>query len=367
MIGGLEHFLARRRPPPTVPSMEGALRPNQALDEARLLAWVAAPDNLAWQDHHLLLSSGNEIQIVGDVNGGEVVPEPILSFDQPVSALASGVDGALAVGLGRAGVCIVGGAHDGARVTELAGRPLICPTALAFLEPEVLLLCQGSAHHPPEDWQRDLLGARTTGSVWRVELGSGRAQCLGENLGFPNGILLLDGGARIAVSESSRHRLLAFETGRQAAPTVLLDDLPGYPGRLGPAAGEGAWLAVFAPRSELVELVLREDAFRNWMMREIEPAFWIAPSLRSGHFAEAPMRGRAAKALGLFDPTVPVRSYGLAVRLDRNFTPVASLHSQADGKRHGVTSCLEMAGALLIACKGDDVLIAADTAGEGEG
>ena len=38
----------------------------------------------------------------------------------------------------------------------------------------------------------------------------------------------------------------------------------------------------------------------------------------------------------------------------------------ADGKRHGVTSCLESRGELIVACKGDNALVSADLAQERE-
>ena len=322
-----------------------------ALDKARLLARAPAPDNLAWQDDHLLFSSGREILVISDVRDGEAHPEPILRFDDCVSALASASDGGLAVGLGRGGIAIVGGAHDGITLTMLGGQPLVCPTALCFAGPDILYLCQGSARHGPEAWQRDLLEGRGSGTIWRIELRSGAADCLGEGLGYPNGILLLDGGRRLAIAESWRHRLLALETARHAAPRILLDGLPDYPGRLCPAGGSGAWLAVFAPSSRQVEAVLRERAFRQWMMRAIAPGFWIAPSLRPGRRSRKP---------GGMAGWVPRRSHGLALRLDADFAPVAALHGRADGRRHGITSCLEIDGELLVACRGDDGLIAAE-------
>jgi len=112
--------------------------------------------------------------------------------------------------------------------------------------------------------------------------------------------------------------------------------------------------------------VLREDRYRHWMMQTIEPAHWIAPSLRAGLSYKEPMQGGAVKTLGIFKPWAPSRSYGLAVKLDRDFTPTTSLHSRADGKRHGVTSCLENRGELIVACKGNNVLVSADLARERE-
>jgi hypothetical protein len=144
--------------------------------------------------------------------------------------------------------------------------------------------------------------------VWRISLNSGAAVCVASDLAYPSGLLLHDG--RIAVSEAGRHRLLDFPTLERQAPRILLDDLPGCPGRLSLAPGGGAWVAVFAPR---------------------------APS-------------------GLI---------GLALRLDRDFTPTRSLHGRADGKCHGVSSCLEVRGELIVTCKGGNVVVSADLTGEG--
>jgi hypothetical protein len=364
MIGGLAQLLPWLRPAATVPSMDGALRPNQALDDAVLLAEGTAPDNLVWQDDHLLFTSGKRVLLLDSLHQEGAEPEEILHFDSEITALAAALDGSLAVGLGASGIAIVGGAHDGKTITSLGGKRLIAPTALTFSDPETLFVCLGSDLHPAVDWQRDLLERRTAGSVWRVPLGGGAAVCLATQLAYPNGILLH--GTRIAVSEAWRHRLLDFPAQERAAPRVLLDDLPGYPGRLSPTPDGGAWLAVFAPRSQLVEFVLREDRYRHWMMQTIEPAHWIAPSLRAGISYKEPAQGGAVKTLGIFKPWAPSRSYGLAVRLDRDFIPTTSLHSRADGKRHGVTSCLEIRGELIAACKGDNALVSADLSHDGE-
>lgn len=359
MIGALAQMLPWLRPAATVPSMDGALRPNQELDRATLLAECPGPDNLLWQDDHLLFTSGRRVLLLDSLHDGTAEPEEILHFDSDITALAAAKDGSLAVGLGASGIAIVGGAYDGTTIASLGGRKLIAPTALCFADPATLFVCVGSELHTPADWQRDLLERRTAGSLWRVALDGAAPVCLASNLAFPSG-LLLHGGGRIAVAEAWRHRVLDFPIHERAAPRILLDDLPGYPGRLSPSSDGGAWLSVFAPRSQLVEFVLREDRYRHWMMETIEPAHWIAPTLRAGISYKEPMQGGAVKTLGIFKPWAPSRSYGLAVRLDRDFIPTASLHSRADGRRHGVTSCLENRGELIVACRGDNALVSAD-------
>lgn len=309
MIHLLAHILPWVRPTAALPAMEGVLRPNQALDQARLLAEYPSPDNLVWQDDHLLFTSGNRILLVDSLHDGIREPEEILRFDTDITAMAAAGDGSLAVGLGAAGVSIVGGRHDGRAIASLGGNRLICPTALCFADPDTLFVCIGSGTHAPDEWQQDLLVRRASGSLWRVRLDGSDSVCLATQLAFPAG-LLLRGDRRIAVAEAGRYRVLEFPSTERNAPRILLDELPGCPGRMAPASDGGAWLAVFA--------------------------------------------------IGLSKTRALSHSYGLAIRLDQDFRPTASLHGRADGHRHGVTSCLEARGELFVACRGDNALLSAD-------
>ena len=64
------------------------------------------------------------------------------------------------------------------------------------------------------------------------------------------------------------------------------------------------------------------------------------------------------KQLGVLKPWSPTRSYGLAAKLDAALRPIASLHSRANGRRHGVTACLPHGGRVYFAAKGDGVVAA---------
>jgi hypothetical protein len=272
-----------------------------------------------------------------------------------VTALAASQAEVLAAGIDGIGIRIIGGHRDGALVASLGRQPASCITALAFQGEDVLFACVGSAHNGAHDWQRDLMETRASGSVWRVNLGSGAATCLADGLAFPNGIAVR--GDSFIVSESWRHRLLHLDAGgRSKRPDIVLDDLPAYPGRLSEGAGGGAWLALFAPRSQLIEFVLRERAYCARMMREVPKSLWIAPTLRSGVSFKEPMQGGAVKVHGIFKPWAPTRSYGLAVRLDAEFAPASSFHSRADGIRHGVVSVCEWGDEVIVASRGDGVI-----------
>jgi hypothetical protein len=157
----------------------------------------------------------------------------------------------------------------------------------------------------------------------------------------------------LVFSEAWKHQLVRIDS---TGLKVLYADLPAYPGRIAPAE-DGYWLALFAPRSQLVEFVLREPAYRKRMMAEVLQEFWVAPKLRSGRSFYESLQGGGVKHLGLLKPWAPTMSAGLCVKFDRAFRPRSSLQSRADGRTHGVTSIAEHDGQVFIAACGDGVVV----------
>ena len=341
-------FLGRGDAAVTIPAMDGPLRANQRLEQGRVVLWAEAPDNLAVSGGAVLYTSGGTVlRLPGNT--------PVATFDSDVSCLAAGPGGALAVGLDDGRVLLHQSSGD--RLLQAGGAGLqtggACPTALAF-DGDALLVAHGSARHPPSRWRHDLMERGASGSIWRVPLAGGAPSRLADHLAWPSGVMA--SGDAVVVSESWRHRLLRIGA---RSTEAAVDDLPGYPGRLTPAAG-GAWLCVFAPRTQIVEFVLREPVYRRRMMAEIEEPFWIAPALSSGRSFMEPLQGGGVKHMATLNPWAPTRSYGLVARLDASLTPVASWHSRAGGAFHGVTSAAEHGGALLVSAKGGGAIVALD-------
>jgi len=108
--------------------------------------------------------------------------------------------------------------------------------------------------------------------------------------------------------------------------------------------------------------VLRENAYRRRMMSEIDPAYWIAPKLKSGQSFLEPMQGAHIKTMGVVKPWAPPRSYGLVIRLDATGVPLFALHSRVDGVNHGIVAAVEMDGALFALAKGPGRLLRAPLA-----
>jgi hypothetical protein len=368
MIGALKRAYANFRgfdiERRAVPPMEGPLKPNTALDDAAVALTLPDVDNLVAVQEGLVCSTGPELLTL-ELRADPSRSTPGLAIagrrtmPGQISCIASDGD-ALAIGLDGEGIAILGGKHDGRKIGEAGSARLNCATAAAFAGPDTLIVANGSDRVTAADWKRDLMAKGASGSVWRVDLGSGRAERIAAGLAFSSGLAVMpDGG--IAVSEAWRHRVLAFD-GSGPQPRVLLEDLPAYPGRIAPAPGGGFWLSLFAPRNALVEFVLTEDGYRNEMMANIDPAYWIAPSLVSGRSFLEPIQGGARKKLNMLKPWSPSWSYGLVAFCDGHMHPVASAHSRADGKVHGVTSLAERDGVLFAGAKGSGVIVALDAA-----
>jgi hypothetical protein len=113
-----------------------------------------------------------------------------------------------------------------------------------------------------------------------------------------------------------------------------------------------------------VEFVLREPAYRERMMTEIDPRHWIAPALSSGHSFLEPLQGAGVKQMGVLKPWAPPRSYGLVLRVAADGRILRSLHSQVDGRHHGITAVVEHGGALYAASRGSGRLLRVAAGGD---
>jgi len=326
----------------TIPPLDGAFRANTALDDAAVFAALPGVDNLCVAGGTLYATSGATLYTVADG-----APQEVETFDAAITALAAAPDSTLAVAL-----------DDGTLMEE--GKPadlpkgVDCITALAYGSNGSLWLANGSDRHKASDWAADLMEKNAGGSVWLRHAGESFRRIAG-GLGWPYGVLPQGDGDAAIVSESWKHRLI--RVGLEGVDPVL-DNLPGYPARLSPADGGGAWLAIFAPRNRLIELVLQETHYRYDMIATVPRDYWIAPALSSNRSFLEPLQCGGIRTMGVHKAWSPTRSYGLVAKLDDDIAPVFSLHSRANGNRHGTTSAVEFDGRLVVASKGGDSILA---------
>ena len=353
MIGAIldwkERLLGRGDASITVPVFDGALKSNNILEDAPVFAAPEAPEDLASDGDALYVADGAAVlrHDITDAQSGNAARE-VHRFDRPVTALACLRGGALAVALGGREVRIVGGADDGRRWDAVGASKLHAVNAIAVADDGRLLVTDGSLEHPVDDWRHDLMGLGRTGRLLELNPADGSARVLTSGLAYAFGACAA--GAETWVSESWAHRVRACTGGKRGR--AVTDSLPGYPSRLSPAAGGGFWLTCFTLRTQLVEFVLREHAYRKRMIAEIEPQYWIAPALNSGNTFLEPMQGAQLKMMGVVKPWAPPRSYGLVIRLTEQGLVRYSLHSRFDGRHHGVVAAVECGGDLFVLAKG---------------
>ncbi len=332
----------------TVPIFDGALKPNQLLADAEIVGRFDDANDIATDGKVLLVADGGQILSLAD--GGRT---EIARLDRGVTALCALPDGGLAVALAGEEVRITGGPADGRRWADAGGVPFHAANAICCTPDGRLAVTDGSRRYDCASWTHDLMDRGASGRLVMLDPRDGTAREAAQGLEYAFGAGA--SGAETLVCESWRHRLLAI--GPDGGRRVVLDRLPVYPSRLAAAAGGGFWLTAFAARTQLVEFVLREPAFRRRMTKEIAPEHWIAPRLRSGQSFLEPMQGAHLRTMGVLKPWAPPRSYGLVIRLSPQGTPLYSLHSRVDGVNHGIVAAAELQGFLYLLAKGPGRLI----------
>jgi len=366
MAGALDILrpLFAPRPRRAIPTLDGAYLPDDRLDALPVVGPdLVHPDDITvGSDGTLLVSTENRLL---RLSGPELKDQTVVAtVDATITALAQLRDGRIVVGLNGRGLCLLRpDGTTGATLAQLGGAPLRSVTAIAE-DPARggVFFTVGSMRRDAEDWVWDLMERNSAGLLGYWQPDAGRAEVLLEGLSYPNGLEMEDGGESLLFTQAWSHSLARYRIGSKKPDAVetVIDNLPGYPARISPARGGGHWLAIFAMRTQLIELVLRETPFRREMMRAVDPELWVRPSLRAtGSYLE-PLQGGGIKKLGIRKPWAPPRSYGLVVRLDAEAEPVLSMHSRVDGHCHGVMAARELGDRLIVVSKGDGRLCACD-------
>jgi hypothetical protein len=338
-----DHFLGRGTAAITVPIFDGALKPNQILEQAETFAELEAPEDLATDGTSLFVADGACVLRYDDDT-----PTTVAQVDGRITGLAVLPHGGFAVALNGTELRVVGGPNDGRTWSTIAGKPLTAVNAICATRDGRLLVTDGSQTQPYDRWCHDLMSHGHSGRLLELDLADGGAREIASGLAYAFGTISV--GKDVWVCESWAHRVLAYGDGKRGLPVV--SRLPCYPSRLAPAADGGYWLTAFTARTQLVEFVLRQKAYRTRMMKEVDPRYWIAPALTSGNTFLEPLQGAHLKMRGIHKPWAPPRSYGLVMRLADDGLIRYSLHSRVDGKNHGIVTAVECHGTLYALAKG---------------
>ncbi len=341
-----------------IPAMDGALSPNDRLDALPAVGdpIPGADDVAEGPDRAIYVSARNQVlRLAGE---GYAERSVWATFDADAGGLAFHPDGRLLVCVAGRGLAAVDLSGKQTWLTEAEGAPLRCLTGVAAAADGTIFASDGSSACEPADWVRDLMAKRHVGRLVSCGPTLDAPRVLLHGLHYPNGIAVSANGQDLWFTEAWNHRVsrAALDGRSLGKPQIVIGNLPGYPARLD-RAGDGFWLALFAVRTHLVEFVLREDDYREEMLRSVEPHLWVAPALATSGHPHEPMQFGSIKALGIEKPWAPPRSYGLAARFDAEGEFVESLHSRVGGRSHGITAARETAQGLVIVAKGSGRVI----------
>lgn len=346
----------------SIPPLDAGLAPNDRLEE--LSAVDAAPlpavsDIARSTDGDLYVSCGDEVVRFATEAAGR---EHVARLPGSAGAMVAIGSGGLLVCVAGAGLVEVSRSGETATVlSEVDGEPLHCPTGVAIGPDGVVYVTQGSAQHDFDDWVWDLMERNRSGRLIAYDPKAGVARVLCDRLAYPNGVALAPERDALLFTQAWDHSLSRYHLAgaRAGQVDVVRDNLVGYPAGISPAGGGRYWLSFFALRTHLVDFILTQHSFRREMMRTIDPVYWVRPALRTLNSGLEPLQGGGIKKLGRTKPWAPPRSYGLLALIDADGEFVESLHSRADGRRHGVVSSRQFGDELFICCKGSDELLRA--------
>lgn len=343
-----------------VPPLDGALSPNDRLDDCVIIGepLPAVDDVVAAADGTVYVSAGKRVLKVSGSNFG--TRTLVAEFDGDAGGLAIHPDGRLLVCVAGRGLAALDPAKPGPRWLDAAeGRAFAGLLSVAAGPDGRIFAVEGAVGRTPDQWRHDLMEKKSNGRLVVCDADLTQATVLQRDLPYPYGVAVSADGKSLWLTESWAHRLSRFELSANGLGPceAISDNLPGYPARLHLDGKLGFFLGLFARRTHLIEFVLKEDDFREEMIRSMPENYWIAPTFAGGTDCLEPMQIGGVKALGIQKPWAPPRSYGLLVHLDAAGEATDSMHSRTGGRFHGVTGACRVPQGVVIASRGNGCLL----------
>ena len=306
--------------PPEPPAMEGHYEPNDALEEAELIARgrVSGPEDTE-VDARGRVYAGLDNGTVVRVDDGDVSPfadtggRPLgLEFDS---------EGNLIVADAQRGLLSID--PDGAVevLTQASnGLPFGFTDDLAIADNGIIYFSDASHRFGYTRYRHDLLSGRGNGRLLAYDPQTGETRTLMDGLYFANGVALGEDDAFVMVNETARYRIQRYwlEGERAGESEIVVDNLPGFPDNISRDAHGIFWVA-FATR-------------RNGQLDALHPHAWLKNLL--------------IKLPQSLQPGP--EPYGLVAAFDGEGNLLGSLHDTGGDRLRNITSVKVRQGALYM-------------------
>lgn len=130
---------------------------------------------------------------------------------------------------------------------------------------------------------------------------NGRARTLLTGLNFANGVAVAHDQASVLVNETGSYRVLRYwiKGPRQGQSEPVIEALPGFPDNLSTGMNGRYWVALIAPRNDLLDALADKPFIRKMIQRL--PAFLRPKAAHYGHVIALNQNGQVI--LDMQDPT----------------------------------------------------------------
>jgi sugar lactone lactonase YvrE len=201
-----------------------------------------------------------------------------------------------------------------ALVTEEGGAALHFTNGVAIGASGAVYFSDSSRRHGPEAVHREALDAQPSGRLLRYDPATGAVDRLLDGLFFANGVAVDPEERFVLVAETFAYRVTRYwlqgaQAGRSEA---FVEDLPGLPDGISYNGAGVYWLALFAPRSRLLDALAHWPSVRRllaWL-----PASLLPAPERHGRVLGLDIEGRVVHDLrdpaGTYAPISSARQVG---------------------------------------------------------
>jgi hypothetical protein len=144
------------------------------------------------------------------------------------------------------------------------------PNALEITQEGVVYFTDTSAHFPRRDVMYEVYANTQSGTLQRYDTKTHTLETLLTNLSFPNGVLLVDGGAAVLVVETVKSRVLKYTIATRAVE-VFAEGLPCAPDNLSLSpTGDRVWVGCATKRAlpfSAIDMLLPLPSLRALLLR----------------------------------------------------------------------------------------------------